>query len=103
MAELVITKDNFEAEVINSDIPVLVDFWAEWCGPCRMAGPLMSEIAAENEGKLKVGKVNVDSEPELAEKFSIFSIPTVIGFRNGEVTNRLVGLNSKSAYVKLVL
>ena len=103
MAELVITMDNFEEEVLKSELPVLVDFFAEWCGPCKMVGPLISEIAAEYEGKIKVGKVNVDEESELAGRYNIFSIPTVIGFKNGEIANKLVGLNSKSAYVNLVL
>ncbi|MBR4719750.1 MAG: thioredoxin [Lachnospiraceae bacterium] len=102
MAELTLTGDNFEAEVIKSDMPVLVDFWAPWCGPCKMAGPLISEIAAEHEGEFKVGKVNVDEEQELAEKYSVMSIPTVIAFVNGEVKNKLIGLNSKQAYVDLM-
>ena len=102
MAELVLTKDNFDAEVLKSEVPVLVDFWAPWCGPCKMAGPIISEIAAENEGEFKVGKVNVDDEQELAERYSVMSIPTVIAFSGGEVKNKLIGLNSKQAYVDLV-
>ena len=84
MAEIVLTKDNFEDEVLYSDIPVLVDFWAEWCGPCRMVGPVVAEIAEEYEGKIKVGKVNVDEEEELAEQFGIQSIPTIILVKGGE-------------------
>ena len=102
MAELVLTKDNFDAEVLKSEVPVLVDFWAPWCGPCKMAGPIISEIAAEHEGEFKVGKVNVDDEQDLAERYSVMSIPTVIAFSGGEVKNKLIGLNSKQAYVDLV-
>ena len=102
MAELVLTKDNFDAEVLKSEVPVLVDFWAPWCGPCKMAGPIISEIAAEHEGEFKVGKVNVDDEQELAERYSVMSIPTVIAFSGGEVKHKLIGLNSKQAYVDLV-
>ena len=102
MAELVLTKDNFEEEVIKSDIPVLVDFWAPWCGPCKMAGPIISEIADEYDGQFKVGKVNVDEEDELAGHYGVMSIPTVIAFENGEVKNKTVGLKSKQDYVALV-
>ena len=102
MAELVLTKDNFEAEVIKSDIPVLVDFWAPWCGPCKMAGPIISEIAQEYEGQFKVGKVNVDEEDDLAEQYGVMSIPTVAAFENGEIKNKTIGLKSKQEYVALV-
>ena len=102
MAELVLTKDNFEAEVIKSDIPVLVDFWAPWCGPCKMAGPIISEIAEEYEGQFKVGKVNVDEEDDLAEQYGVMSIPTVAAFENGEIKNKTIGLKSKQEYVALV-
>jgi len=96
MAEIVITNQNFEDEVLKSDIPVLVDFWASWCGPCRMLAPTIEQIAEEYEGKAKVGKVNVDDEPELAAKFGIASIPTVLVFKNGEVTDTSVGLRPKA-------
>lgn len=84
MAEIIITEENFENEVLNSDKPVLVDFWAQWCGPCRMLGPIIEEIANDYEGKVKVGKVNVDEQPNLASKYGIASIPTVIVFKNGK-------------------
>ena len=102
MAELILTNDNFEAEVIRSDMPVLVDFWAPWCGPCKMAGPIISEIAEEYDGQFKVGKVNVDDEQELAEQYGVMSIPTVIAFENGEIKNKTIGLKSKQEYVARV-
>ncbi|MBE6598596.1 MAG: thioredoxin [Ruminococcaceae bacterium] len=96
MAEITLTKENFEAEVMNSDIPVLVDFWAPWCGPCRMLAPTIAELAEEYEGKAKVCKVNVDDEAELAGQFGIASIPTVLVFKNGEVTDTSVGVRTKA-------
>ena len=102
MAELTITKDNFQKEVLESDIPVLVDFWATWCGPCQMLAPTIEEIAAECEGKIKVGKVNVDDEPELAMNFGIMSIPTLIVFENGEVKNKTMGLQPKESIMALL-
>ena len=95
MAEIIITKENFEQEVLKSEIPVLVDFWATWCGPCRMLAPVIEEIAAENEGRLKVGKVNVDEQEELAIKFRVSAIPTVLVFKGGEVTASSVGYRTK--------
>ncbi|MBQ6400691.1 MAG: thioredoxin [Firmicutes bacterium] len=97
MAELTLTKDNFEQEVLNSDIPVLVDFWAVWCGPCQMVGPIVAELAEEYAGKVKVGKVNVDEQPELAMKYGIMSIPTMILFKGGEVDNQIVGALPKES------
>ena len=79
--EYTFTTDNFEAEVLGSDVPVLVDFWATWCMPCRMLAPVIEEIASENEGKIKVGKVNVDENPDLARKYRVMSIPTVLVFK----------------------
>ena len=101
MAELTITKDNFQAEVLESDIPVLVDFWATWCGPCKMVGPIVAEIADEYEGKVKVGKVNVDEEPQLAMQFKVTAIPTLFVFKNGEVDGQIVGFAQKDEIVKL--
>lgn len=95
MAEIVITNENFEQEVLKSDIPVLVDFWAVWCGPCQMLGPVISQIAEEQEGKVKVGKVNVDEQQALAAKFGITSIPTMIVFKNGKPVNQGVGFMDK--------
>lgn len=102
MAEITLTKDNFAKEVKESQIPVLVDFWAPWCGPCRMLGPVVAEIAEEYEGRVKVGKVNVDEEPELAAAFNVSSIPTVIVVKNGVVTEVSIGYKPKSELVKLI-
>lgn len=96
MSEIKGTASNFEAEVLNSDIPVIVDFWAEWCGPCKMLAPVLAEIAGENEGKLKVCKINVDEEQDLAMKYNIMSIPAVFRFEGGEVTNKSVGYVPKA-------
>lgn len=100
--EVVITEKNFNEEVVNSSIPVLVDFWATWCGPCRMIAPIVEEIAKEYDGKIKVGKVNVDDEMQLAVKFGIVSIPTLLYFENGEVKNKLIGYCQKDEIVKLI-
>ena len=94
MAEIKITAQNFDDEALNSTIPVLVDFWASWCGPCRMLAPSVAQLAENYEGKVKVGKVNVDEEPQLAARFGIMSIPTLIVFENGEIKNQSIGLCS---------
>ena len=93
--EYTFTTENFETEVLGSDVPVLVDFWATWCMPCRMLAPVIEEIASENEGKIKVGKVNVDENPDLARIYRVMSIPTVLVFKNGELTATSVGVYSK--------
>lgn len=102
MSELTITKDNFEKEVLNSDIPVLLDFWAAWCGPCRMLAPAVSELAQEYSGRVKVGKVNVDEQAELAMKFNITSIPTIIVFKDGTPTASSVGYCSKEQLAEML-
>ena len=102
MAELKITSENFENEVLNSTVPVILDFWAPWCGPCRMIAPVLTEIAEENEGELVVGKVNVDEESDLAMKFGIASIPTLLIFKNGQLVNKSVGVKPKAQILALV-
>ena len=94
--EITITKENFESEVLKSDVPVLLDFWATWCGPCMMIAPTLAEIAVENEGKLKVGKINVDDEMELAVKFGVASIPMLVVMENGKIVNKAVGAMPKA-------
>ncbi|NLB82475.1 MAG: thioredoxin [Clostridiaceae bacterium] len=102
MAVLEITKGNFDSEVINSDKPVLIDFWAQWCGPCRMVSPIVDEVAIEVAGKAKVGKINVDEQPELASRFQVMSIPTLIVIKDGKVANTAVGARSKQAILDML-
>ncbi|HUX22253.1 MAG TPA: thioredoxin [Spirochaetia bacterium] len=89
--EVTLTAENFDTEVLQSDVPVLIDFWAEWCGPCKMISPIVEELAGSYEGKLKVGKVNVDEEGDIASKYGIISIPTLLVFKNGDIVNKQVG------------
>ena len=97
MSEVILTDANFEEEVLKFNGPVLVDFWASWCGPCRMLGPVIEELAAEYAGRVKVCKLNADEAPETPGKYRVSSLPTLIFFKNGEVAGQLVGLQSKSA------
>ena len=98
---IILTAENFEQEVLKSDRPVLVDFWAAWCGPCRMLAPTIDELALENDG-IKVGKVNVDEQEDLAASFGIMSIPTVLAFKDGKLINQAVGVQSKQALLQLL-
>ncbi len=95
MAEITVTDSNFEEVVLKSELPVLVDFWATWCGPCRMLGPVVADVAKEQEGKVLVGKVNVDENPNLARRFGIRSIPTLMLFKGGEAVNTSLGFIPK--------
>ena len=102
MAELKITANNFEKEALQSPLPVLLDFWAPWCGPCRMLAPELKALAAEYAGRVVVGKVNVDEEPELAAAFRVASIPTVVVIRDGKVVRTSVGYKPKEALAALL-
>ena len=102
MSEMNITKNNFEQEVLHSDKPVLIDFWAPWCGPCRMLSPVISEIAEEYGDKVKVCKVNVDDEGELAASFNVMSIPTLVVVKDGKVTNSAIGVRPKAQIVEML-
>lgn len=102
MSVIKITSENFEEEVSKSELPVLLDFWASWCGPCRMVSPIVDEVANELVGKAKVGKINVDEEQELARAFSVMSIPTLVVIKNGKLVNQLVGVRSKQEIIEMI-
>ena len=101
MIEIKLTKQNFENEVLKSDIPVLVDFWAPWCAPCRMVVPIIEEIAGERSD-IRVGKINVDEQPELASEFSIMSIPTLVVMKNGKIVQQVSGARPKNAILEML-
>ena len=101
MSVVNINRNNFQGEVLNSDRPVLLDFWAPWCGPCRMVGPVLDEIAAER-ADIKIGKINVDEQPELAGQFGIMSIPTMVVMKNGKVVNQALGARPKDQILALL-
>lgn len=102
MSEIIITENNFEAEVLKSSMPVLVDFWAEWCGPCQMLSPVVSELATELTDWMKVGKVNVDNNHSLAVKYGVVNIPTLILFKDGEPIKTIVGYHTKEEIIGLI-
>ncbi len=99
MATVKVDQSNFDADVLNSDVPVIVDFWAEWCGPCKMIGPHLEEISNEMSDTVKVAKLNIDDNPDLAAKYGVRSIPTLVMFKNGEPASIQVGAKPKSALV----
>ncbi|MBD9068157.1 MAG: thioredoxin [Butyricicoccus sp.] len=101
MAVITITKENFQSEVVQSDKPVLLDFWATWCGPCRMVSPIVDQIADERSD-IKVGKINVDEQPELAQQFRIISIPTLVVMKDGQIENKAVGAMPKEEILALL-
>lgn len=101
MAAITITKENFEKEVMNSDKPVLIDFWASWCGPCKMVSPIVEELADELTDK-KVGKINIEEQPELAQAFSVMSIPTLMVIKDGKVVSKSVGARPKQAILDML-
>lgn len=100
--EIELYKETFEQEVLQSDIPVLVDFWTTWCGPCKMIAPIVKEIADEYDGKILVGKVNVDEEPDLTMQYNVSSIPTLMVFKNGQLVNKAVGYREKDEILKML-
>jgi thioredoxin 1 len=99
---VVLTKENFEQEVLKSDKPVLVDFWAQWCGPCRAVAPIIDELASEYEGRAKVCKLNVDEQGEIASQYGIMSIPTVILFKDGQAVEKIIGARAKVDFVNML-
>ena len=102
MAEITVTAQNFEQEVLKSDVPVLLDFWATWCPPCRALSPIVAEVAEELEGSIRVGKVNIDEEPALAARFGIASIPTLLVFKDGTIAGQSIGLQGKQQIIDLL-
>ena len=102
MSVLKITKENFEEEVLKSEKPILLDFWASWCGPCRMVGPIVEQIAEETSDTARVGKINVDEEQELAQAFQVMSIPTLVVMKDGKVVKSTVGVQSKQALLSML-
>ena len=102
MSIVTLTAENFSQEALQSDIPVLVDFWAPWCGPCRMLSPIVDEIGAEMEGKLKIGKINVDEEPTLAKEYGVMSIPTLLLIKQGQVAGTFVGARPKEDVLQFI-
>lgn len=102
MSDIILTDQNFEEEVLKSTIPVLVDFWAPWCGPCKMVGPIVESVAKDFSGKAKVGKLNVDENPQIASKYSVMSIPTLMVFNRGKSNKTMVGVQSKDTLTKVL-
>ena len=102
MADIIFTDQNFETEVLKSETPVLVDFWAEWCTPCRIVTPIVEELAHEYIGKVKVGKLNVDENPESSQAYNVMSIPTIMFFKNGQPVKSVIGAQSKENFKKAI-
>ena len=102
MSEIILNENNFDNEVLKSDIPVLVDFWASWCGPCKMLSPIIAQLADEYAGKVKVCKVNVDEQPALANRYQIQSIPTMYFFKNGQIVDKSIGFKPKNAIIAMI-
>ncbi len=100
--EITVTKGNFDSEVVNSAVPVVADFWAEWCGPCRMIGPVLRDLAKEYKDRIKIAKINVDQEPELAMQYNVASIPTILFFSKGQVVKQQIGAVPRQALEKIL-